>query len=249
MAQHVFQLDSFGISDVGLIRELNEDSWAAYPDERLFLLADGMGGHASGEIAAKEAINSLYHLFKTWPPTENISVENAKDFFKGAFTKVNAIVHGEGEKNPQLKGMGTTLCSLFFLRNAAILTHVGDSRIYRLRGRSLEQLTEDHSLVSELLSLGVVRKEEAETFPYKHILTRAIGTHPRVESAIKSIEVDADDLFMLCSDGLTNYASDQQIETILNEELPLSQKGRALVDLAIEQGGGDNVTLILVLVA
>jgi serine/threonine protein phosphatase PrpC len=246
VTHRILHLESFGISDIGLVREHNEDFWAAYPDDGLFMLADGMGGHASGEIAAKEALNTLYSLFKNWHSFENTTIENTKAFFREAFAKVNAVVHEEGERSEELKGMGTTLCSLFFLRNSAILAHVGDSRIYRLKKRILEQMTMDHSLVSELVALGAMKQEEAETFPYKHILTRAIGTHLKVESSVKSIEVEPEDLFMLCSDGLTNFVTDQQLETILNSELPLVQKARALVDLAIEQGGGDNVTLILV---
>jgi serine/threonine protein phosphatase PrpC len=241
-----FLLESFGISDIGLVREHNEDLWAAYPEEGLFVLADGMGGHSCGEVAAKEALGTLYRLFKKWHSPNSNSINEAKHFFKEAFSRVNSLIHDEGEKSDELRGMGTTLCSLFFLGHFAILTHVGDSRIYVLRGKKLTQLTEDHSLVSELVSLGAMKHEEAETFPYKHILTRAIGTHAKVESTIKSIEVESGDLYMLCSDGLTNYAAHQQMEDILTSDASLAQKAQALVGLAIGHGGGDNITLILV---
>jgi len=241
-----FQLESFGISDIGLVREHNEDLWAAYPEEGLFILADGMGGHSSGEIAAKEALSSLYAFFKKRSPTNIYSTEELKKFFRDVFTQVNDLVYREGERNDELKGMGTTLCALFFHQHSAILAHVGDSRIYLFRGKKLVQLTEDHSLVSELVSLGAMKEDEAETFPYKHILTRAIGTHPKVDSSIKSMETEPEDLYMLCSDGLTNYASHQQIENILKSNIPLSLKGQMLVDQAMENGGGDNITLILV---
>jgi PPM family protein phosphatase len=241
-----FQLESFGITDIGLVREHNEDVWAAYPDEKLFILADGMGGHYGGEIAAKEAIGHLFTLVKKAHLSEGTSLEEVKAFFKEAFFKVNAWIYEKGESREELKGMGTTLCSLFFHHHVAILAHVGDSRIYRLRERKLEQLTEDHSLVAELVSLGAMKPDQAETFPYKHILTKAIGTHQRVEPTIKSIEVAPHDVFMLCSDGMTNYATHRQIEEILTTEETLSSKGGALVDLALRQGGGDNITLILV---
>jgi PPM family protein phosphatase len=244
--EKILQLDCFGITDIGLVREHNEDFWAAYPEERLFILADGMGGHRAGEIAAKEATEYLYTLFKKWHPEQDISVEALKFYFKETFSKVNANIYKEGERNEDLRGMGTTLCSLFFHQNEAILAHVGDSRIYLLREKKLQQLTEDHSLLFELLSLGAIQPQDVEHFPYKHILTRAIGTHPQVETTIDTIQVEPHDIFLLSSDGLTNYVTDEQIERLLNSDASLKTRGEALVDLAIKQGGGDNITLILV---
>jgi PPM family protein phosphatase len=241
-----FQLESFGITDIGRVREHNEDAWAAYPDHGLFILADGMGGHSAGEIASKEAVTFLYAYVKKWIPSQKISIEEAKAFFKEAYSEVNSRIYEKGEQDQELKGMGTTLCSLFFLQKRVIVAHVGDSRIYRLRKSKLEPLTEDHSLVCELLALEAIQPEEVEAFPYKHILTRAIGTHPRVASTINSADVEPHDLFMLCSDGLSNYVPCEQMEEILTTDASLSHKGQALVDLAMEQGGGDNVTLILV---
>jgi PPM family protein phosphatase len=241
-----FQLESFGITDIGLVREHNEDVWAAYPDEKLFILADGMGGHYGGEIASKEAIEQLFILFKKEHLSERTSLEEVKAFFKKAFFKVNTWIYEKGEGSEELKGMGTTLCSLFFHRHAAILAHVGDSRIYRLRSGKLQQLTEDHSLVAELVSLGAMKPEQAEDFPYKHILTKAIGTHPKVEPTITSVEVEPHDVFMLCSDGMTNYANHGQMEEILKTDETLTSKGTGLVALALREGGGDNITLILV---
>lgn len=246
MSNKTHQLQSFGITDIGLIREHNEDAWAAYPEESFFILADGMGGHLAGEIASKESADYLYTLFSQWSPSEDITVESAKKFFRDAFIKVNAWIYDKGEQEAELKGMGTTLCSLFLNKSWAVLAHVGDSRIYRFRESKLEQLTEDHSLVSELISLGAMKSEESETFPYKHILTRAIGTHPKVEPTLTVVQTEPFDLFLLCSDGMSNYAAPEQIEEILQKRIPLARKGQNLVDLALEQGGGDNITLILV---
>lgn len=245
MLNKTLQLESFGITDIGLVREHNEDVWAAHVEEGLFILADGMGGHSAGEIASKEATRFLYDLFKEWkgpPPSD----DEAEAFFKDAYHRVNTVIYEKGLQNEELKGMGTTLCSLFFYNQSALIAHVGDSRIYRFRKNRLQQLTEDHSLVSELLSLGAMNAAEAETFPYKHILTRAIGTQPRVESTVESTSALPHDTFILCSDGLTNYVTYEQLEKVLKENTPLARKGQTLVDLAMEQGGGDNVTLILI---
>lgn len=246
MSNKTHQFHSFGITDVGLVREHNEDAWAAYPECGLFILADGMGGHLAGEIASNESVDYLYALFKRWNPTEKTPIEEVKSFFVDAYNRVNSWVYQKGEQETDLKGMGTTLCSLYFHNQHAILTHVGDSRIYRLRNSQLEQLTEDHSLISELISLGAMKSEESSTFPYRHILTRAIGTHAKVESTLSVVSCETTDLFLLCSDGMTNYASDEQIEEILQKKMSLARKGQNLVDLAIEQGGGDNITVVLV---
>lgn len=240
------QIDCVGISDIGLIRDHNEDVWAAYPERGLFLLADGMGGHAAGEIAADESVSYLYELVKKWHPTKQTSPDEAVSFFRESLTKVNTSIYQKGQAESSLTGMGTTICALYFLQMHAIVAHVGDSRIYRLRNKELEQLTEDHSLVAELVSLGAMKSDESETFPYKHILTRAIGTHPTIEATVNYLTVQPHDCYLLCSDGLTNYISDADIERLLDQDLPLSERAQALVDLANEHGGGDNITLVLV---
>jgi serine/threonine protein phosphatase PrpC len=242
----LFLLDSFGISDIGLVREHNEDAWAAYPDLGLFVLADGMGGHLGGEIAAKEAIEYFSMLFKSWRPAKHLTVHEIKDFFEQALIKVNYRIYEEGQQDVELKGMGTTLCVLYLYQDAAILAHVGDSRIYRMRSNDLQQLTEDHSLINEMIAIGAMQPGESETFPYKHILTRAIGTYPKVEPTLMFTDVEAGDLFMLCSDGLTNYVSMEQIEAVLQQQGLLSHKAQELVDLANELGGADNVSVVLI---
>lgn len=241
-----YQVDSFGMSDIGLVRDHNEDVWAAYPDSGLFLLADGMGGHAAGEIAAQDSVQYFYELVKQWHPTKQTSPDEAVSFFRESFQKVNASIYQKGQTDHSLSGMGTTLCILYFLRMHAIIAHVGDSRIYRLRAGVLEQLTEDHSLVSELISIGAMKPDDAESFPYKHILTRAIGTHTSVEPTVNYLNLQLSDSFLLCSDGLTNYVTDSEIEMILKTEGSLQEHASALINLANEHGGGDNITVVLV---
>lgn len=245
MLDITFGINYFGISDIGLVRECNEDAWIALPEKGLFLLADGMGGHAAGEVAAKEAIGRLSQLLSEWGPPKGTTAADAEAFFYAAFAEVNDWVYQKGRSDPALNGMGTTLCALLIIQSHAVLAHVGDSRIYRYRRPFLRQLTEDHSLATELLGLGMIDSKSIEKFPYKHILTRAIGTHPVVEASTIALEIEADDLFLLCSDGLTNYVSDKGIAAILSQKLSLKERGHQLVDLAKEYGGGDNITLIL----
>lgn len=246
MVKGIFQLEAFGLSDVGLVREHNEDVWASFPGIGLFVLADGMGGHAAGEVAARSAVDLLHELVIQWNPPTTLNREEATSFFRVAFGTINDLILKRGQNSDALKGMGTTLNALYFLNHEAVISHVGDSRVYLLRQEKLKQLTEDHSLVSELLALGAMQPEDAKTFPYKHILTRAMGTHPSVEPTICSIPVKPNDLFLLCSDGLTNYVTDNEIAFILQENNELSQKGRRLIELSNKHGGGDNITLILV---
>lgn len=246
MIKEIFKIDSFGLSDVGLVREHNEDAWAALPEAGLFVLADGMGGHLAGEVASKEAIDYLQKLVEEWDPVSNCTLEEAVAFFREAFVKVNTWIYQMGQTSEKFKGMGTTLVALYFLRGHAVISHIGDSRVYRQSNGRLDRLTEDHSFVSELLALGAMKSEKATSFPYKHILTRAVGTHAKVEPTVNSIEVNSHDLFLLCSDGLTNYVTDNEIEKMLLADSSFTSKGQCIVDFANEMGGGDNITLILV---
>lgn len=245
MLNTTFEINYFGISDIGLVREHNEDVWLACPEKGLFLLADGMGGHAAGEVAAKEAVGRLSQLLMEWGPPKDATLAQAEAFFRDAVTQVNEWVYYKGHTDSTMSGMGTTLCALLFMQGHVILAHVGDSRIYRYRRPLLRQLTEDHSLASELLALGAMDTKDIEKFPYKHILTRAIGTHQTVEPTMNAVEIEPNDLFLICSDGLTNYVTDKEMAAILSQKLSLKERGHQLIDLAKEHGGGDNITVVL----
>lgn len=246
MPSTLYTLDSFGVSDVGLVREHNEDVFAAFPEEGFFLLADGMGGHLAGEVAAREAIQHLTLLVKKWKTSRTIPLEEAEQLLKEALIATNRFIYEKGQKEPSLNGMGTTLCALLFFNEHAIVGHVGDSRLYCLRKGRLMRLTEDHSLISEMIAIGAMREGEGKTFPYKHVLTRAIGTHPQVEPTVNHFPCNSADLYMLCSDGLTNFVTDEEIKEILSKQTPLTQKGKEFVDLANLHGGGDNITVLIV---
>lgn len=243
-----YQIDHVGVSDVGLVRGHNEDVWVAYPEQGLFLLADGMGGHAAGEVAAHTSLTLLAHHVAQWKPKGEVTQEEAVAFFRTALIKVNAEIYRQGQEEPALTGMGTTVCLLYFFHTYAVVAHVGDSRVYHVpRGGELTQLTEDHSLVAELVSLGTMSAREGDAFPYKHILTRALGTNPLVEPSVQALSVEPGDLFLLCSDGLTNYVTDSEIAAFLLHG-SLEARAERLVSSAKEQGGGDNITVLLVAV-
>jgi serine/threonine protein phosphatase PrpC len=232
------KVDCFGISDIGLVREINEDAWLVQPEKGLFLLADGMGGHNAGEIAAHIAVRSI---------AESYSIEDEKpNSLKNAISSANILIYKKGSEDPSLSGMGTTLTCLALKKEEALIAHVGDSRIYLLRNEKLRLLTEDHSLMNELIDLNVMTPEEAGSFPYKNILTRAVGTHPKVEATITKESLRSGDLFLLCSDGLTNFVTEDEILEILKKKSLLEKKAQSLITLAKNYGGGDNITVLLV---
>ncbi|MEZ5315752.1 MAG: Stp1/IreP family PP2C-type Ser/Thr phosphatase [Chlamydiales bacterium] len=246
MIQPTSVIECVGISDIGLIRDHNEDVWKAYPNLGFFTLADGMGGHAAGEVAADESVSYLYRLVEKWHPSKESAPEKTVDFFYHALIEVNNAIYEKGRQESACAGMGTTICALYIDEIYATFAHVGDSRIYHLREGVLRQLTEDHSLVSNLIALGTLKDDERATSPYKHILTSAIGIHPHVKPRVNYLKIDFQDCFLICSDGLNNHVDDNTIESILNKNIPLSVRAQLLVDLAKEGGGRDNITVILV---
>lgn len=240
------KISSCGLSDVGLVRQNNEDVWAELPDFHFFALADGMGGHQAGEVAAKEAIDTLCRLIKKSFKTKPKSLEESKNLIRSAFEHVNAYIYKLGRSSSELKGMGTTLCSLYVQEDGVIYAHVGDSRIYRMRNGSLEQMTKDHSLIRELVELGQINEMQASDFLYKNIITRAIGTESIVETSIEITDIQSGDIYILCSDGLSDLLTLEEMNTIINEETLLFSAVKKLVDSSKAKGGHDNVTVVMV---
>jgi PPM family protein phosphatase len=246
-----FHLRSFGLSHVGLVRENNEDVWGELTSKNFYILSDGMGGHLAGDIAARFTVDELCKFVDARLPAQPSTLQEEQlDSVMAAFVEgikqVNRYVYTKGLERTEWQGMGATLCCIYFCAQHAVYAHVGDSRIYRLRKGRLDQLTEDHSLVKQLLASGHINEEQAERFHYKNIITRAIGTHPEVEPAIDSIELQAQDLFLLCSDGLTDLMQRQQIKQILSASTDLAEKGNKLVQAACDAGGRDNITVLLI---
>lgn len=236
-------LASFGLSDIGLKRANNEDVWLALPEKGFFALADGMGGPQAGEVAAEEAIR---HLSASVQRMERKSCLEQIIDLRDAIESANRWVYQLGQTSEELNGMGTTLCCLLWSEEAVIYAHVGDSRIYRLREKKLELLTRDHSLFSKWLRTGKWGKGEAPPPRYKNVITRAIGTGEVANPELAVAAHQAGDLYLLCSDGLSDVLPLEEIEKILTSHESLATASEKLIERAKIKGSSDNMTLLMV---
>jgi serine/threonine protein phosphatase PrpC len=231
-----------GLSDIGPCRKNNEDVWIALPEIGFYAIADGMGGHRAGEVAAKQTIDflseSLSNTSSTQPIDKMIDLRHAIE-------NANTHVYQLSKQSKSFKGMGTTLCCLLILDDSVIYAHVGDSRVYRLREKKLELLTQDHSLYTKWLSLGNVLEKSQTNFPYKNVITRAIGTHKNVIPEITLSQRIPGDIFFLCSDGLSDVLTNQEIETIILTSLDLETAAHSLIQEAKIKGSSDNITILI----
>ncbi|CDZ81171.1 Serine/threonine phosphatase stp [Candidatus Rubidus massiliensis] len=239
-----YSIISYGLSDIGLVRQKNEDYWAEIQPLHFYILADGMGGHLGGEVAAKEAVKTVVGFIQKVFAKKDFSVEEAQGIIHYAFEYANKVVYEKGCENYSLKGMGTTLCCAFFYKKSVIIASVGDSRIYRLRDNQFEQLTKDHSLLREMLDKGQLDEDQATEFLYKNIITKAIGTEVAIEPFLYSEECQVGDILLLCSDGLTDMLSNEEIQKILQQLKP-ELAAKKLIALAKKRGGYDNITVIV----
>ncbi len=243
-----FTLMAYGLSDKGLVRKNNEDIWGSLQDHKLWIIADGMGGHQAGEVASREATLFLISYFKEYfgKTSHYPTLEELEEKIRTAIEEANKFVFKLSQSHELLQGMGTTLCCLCFLDDSVICAHVGDSRIYRLRNKKLHQVTRDHSLMRELIDQGRMTEKQAENFIYKNIITRAIGTEPEVEVALTTFQVTPGDLFILCTDGLSDLLTKDQIEEVLNKPFTIEERVRYLISDAKSMGGNDNITVVAV---
>ncbi len=225
------------------MRTSNEDSFAADQAGQLFLVADGMGGHAAGEVASSIAAATVKEVMGTHSPTGS----KIDDLLLLAAREANGRIYEAQRKRADLAGMGSTLTILSFADTSYYIAHVGDSRAYLLRDGALEQLTRDHSLVWHLFESGVLRKDELSSHPQKNLITRSIGPHPQVEVDLECGQARAGDTYLLCSDGLTDVLSDEVIRQMLSQpDKSPQQLGDALVSAANTMGGPDNITVVVV---
>jgi len=238
-----FRVNSFGCSDIGLVRKNNEDVWQCVPEKNFYLLTDGMGGHNAGEIAAREAAQSVCSSIEKLNPS--MSLEEACSYIKNAIIAANLHVYRLANTHDAWRGMGTTLCCFFLYDQTLIYAHVGDSRIYRFRSK-LERLTQDHSLRQEIINRLQLKKNLVSHLPFKNVITRAIGTYPKVEPEIATTTVCLQDIYFLCSDGLTDLVSDAEIEAILQNTSTIEEACDNLVELAKYNGGNDNITILMI---
>lgn len=241
------------LSDTGRVREHNEDATATDMDIGLAVLADGMGGYNAGEVAAELAIRTITKMVREGTEREPRSQTDQESglmrqtiVLRNAVARANKIIWQTAQSQPQCQGMGTTLVAALFHDDRVSLAHVGDSRIYRLRGDSFEQLTLDHSLLQELVDRGFYSKEEAQRSSNKNYVTRALGVESSVEVEVHEEHVVPGDIYLLCSDGLSDMIEDEDIHlTISTFNANLQTVAEQLVQLANDNGGRDNVTVTL----
>jgi serine/threonine protein phosphatase PrpC len=251
------RLSHAGTSDVGRKRTHNEDAYLLLPEENLFCVADGMGGHASGEVAARIAVEEMAEFFRTtgrdeeatWPFRMDPARTYDENRLLTGVKLANLRIFERAATDERLKGMGTTIVSAYLPKGGSVLLvgHVGDSRAYLVRNGVLRQLTEDHSLLNDYRKSRVLTPEEIEAFPHKNVIVRALGMKDEVEVDVLAERFEDQDLLLLCSDGLSGMVPDARIGEILRlHRRDLRRAAQALVDAANEGGGQDNVTCVLV---
>jgi serine/threonine protein phosphatase PrpC len=248
------QIVSSGLSDVGRVRTNNEDSFRIVEALNLFILSDGMGGEAHGEVASAMAVDVINKYCESEKEDSgatvleevpaNINSQTRK--LKNAVAQANFQIFQSAQKNPEQRGMGATITALWLKDTLMSIAHVGDSRAYLLRSGNLQQLTNDHSLVAEQVRRGLITPQQAEESEMQSVLLRALGAHPEVEIDTDEVEIIPRDVLLLCSDGLTRMVTEPEIAGALQAETIPSAAAERLIALANENGGIDNVTVIVV---
>ena len=228
-------------TDVGLRRKHNEDRYALAPDHGFYLVADGMGGHTAGQVASQLASEAALRAIQALDGASATLAEK----LRYAMAAANREVFETAREKPEYAGMGTTVVAVLCDGSRAALAHVGDSRAYLVRGGRIRQLTDDHSIVGELLRRNEISEDAAREHPHRHVLTRALGVRDSVEPDLAEITPEQGDVFVLCSDGLTNHVEDHEIAKAVREMSELQETCDALVDLANHRGGEDNTTVLL----
>jgi len=242
-----------GSTDVGRKRDHNEDSIFLPIAVRLAIVADGMGGHASGEVASKLAVDTMVEYYDrtagnqplTWPYKVDRDIHADVNRMVTSIMLANVEIHERAARDVACKGMGTTVDAIYILDDTVIIGHVGDSRVYRHRDGHLTQITEDHSLINDYIKMKRVTAEEAEHWPHKNVIVRALGMKDTVQVDIITEQPRVGDCYLLCSDGLSDMLSDAQISHIIREQRDLDTSVEKMIDAANEEGGMDNISVVL----
>jgi protein phosphatase len=247
-------LEIVRLTDVGLQRDHNEDAIASDDTMGFVVLADGMGGYKAGEVASEIAVLSI-----TAELTESLANRHLGKFdttlgkqpeaqlILDAVKSANEVIYSVSQTQPKCAGMGTTLVVSVFTNNKLLVGHIGDSRMYRLRDQILSPITEDHSLLQEQIIAGLITEEQAKYSANKNLVTRALGVNPEVDLELNEYDVEVGDIYLVCSDGLTDLVDDEVIQTAINQYMPdMNVAAKRLVQMANENGGKDNVSVILV---
>ena len=247
-------LQIVSLTDPGRVRGHNEDCVESRPELGIVVLADGMGGYNAGEVASGMATSAISAgLAESWTRealkglSRDAAMALSQSVVQAQTAKANAAIYAAAQKDPHCAGMGTTLVACLFYDNFLTVGHVGDSRLYRLRNDVLEQVTRDHSLLQEQIDSGLISKEDARSSHNKNLVTRAVGIDPEVEAEVHSYDVQVDDIFLLCSDGLNDMIEDDEIQmTLIALRSNLELTAQQLVQAANDAGGRDNVSVMLV---
>lgn len=245
-------LRSFGKTDVGRHRQVNEDAFFRDDALRLYVVADGMGGHAAGEVASREAVETVFGMVKRGLPEvgdarEPLLPERARAacrLMEGAIQAATYMVFALGEIEQEKSGMGTTISAALVIGSSLVIGQVGDSRIYRIRDGAAEQMTEDHTLIAWQIKQGILSPAEAKLSPFRNVITRAVGNHDYVEVDTSIVDIELGDRYLICSDGLHGYLNPDEIPAIaeLGGDVAIDR----FIKTANERGGRDNITAILV---
>jgi PPM family protein phosphatase len=250
-------LQSASLTDPGRVRDHNEDCIESRPEVGLYVLADGMGGYNAGEVASGMATALIADgVQEAWSVREldkldrDTAKKKAETTLAEHIARANVAIFNTSQNNPECAGMGTTLVVCLFYDDFLAVAHIGDSRLYRLRGEAMEQVTRDHSLLQEQLDSGLITPEEAKLSQNKNLVTRALGIDPTVEPEIHVYETKPDDIFLLCSDGLSDMVEDEEIRlTMLTLKTNPTLTVQQLVQAANDNGGRDNISAMLIRVA
>lgn len=244
-----------GSTHVGMRRAHNEDNFFLLAEENLYVVADGMGGHASGEVASQIAVETLANFYIdtardreiTWPYREDRALVYDENRLITGIKLANRRIYETAQGDGRYRGMGTTIVSLSAGPTGVFFGHVGDSRGYRIRGEAIEQITEDHSLLNDYLKVHKLSAEDIQHFPHKNVIVRALGMKDAVTVDVSRLQVQPGDLYLLCSDGLSGMLTDEQILTCCRKNNgDLEAACRELIAQANEHGGQDNITVVLV---
>jgi serine/threonine protein phosphatase PrpC len=242
-----------GDTNVGRKRNHNEDAFSILGEYGLYIVADGMGGHASGEVASRMAVDTLKEFFsataedpeRTWPYKMDRTKGYEENRLITGIKLANLKIYEAAQRDARRRGMGTTLVSIFTVEDGLYVAHVGDSRVYRVRDGKIEQLTEDHSLLNDYIKMKRLTPEEIANFPHKNVIVRALGMKETVKVDTSLFTPRANDTVLLCTDGLSGPVSDPEMLAIIDSSPDLKTAIRRLIDKANENGGPDNVTCVL----
>lgn len=242
---------SVGRTDIGLVRKINEDSFLCEKLEGvdntyLYIVADGMGGHNAGEVASSMAVQETTSYIKQNFEKITSGDEDILDLIRKAVLRANDIIYKTSLIESNCTGMGTTLSMALIKDNAMYAGHVGDSRIYLIRDKEIKRLTEDHSLVAELIKNGSIKPEEAKNHPQKNVITRALGTEYTLDVDVFRYELKDGDYMLFCTDGLSNLVSESEIMASIKNAKDIDEASEVLMDKAKEKGGFDNITVIII---